>query len=203
MGLRSRDRACRAALALTAVVALGGCDVASLSGDGGDARPAAAPSFSAVPVRPVKLHPGDRVPALAGSAVLTVTGRIAEQNQNDVLALDRVTLDRLGVSRIDVFEPWTKQNMGFQGLWLADLLKVAGAAPDAASIHATALDDYQVDLTTNEIRAGGIFLATRDGAGKAIPIQDGGPTRIVFAGNVAAGRNADRWIWSLKNLDVR
>jgi hypothetical protein len=59
--------------------------------------------------------------------------------------------------------------MGFQGVWLADLLDAAGADDEANSLHITALDNYQVDLPFADVRGGGVLLATRTG--------DGGPIR--------------------------
>ena len=198
----SRVRA-RRALLVTAVTVLvaapAGCG--SDSGTGGKA--AATPSPTALVIKPAALLPGQPVPTPAGDPVLMLTGKIARQNQGDSLALDAATLDRLGISKVSLFEPWVKHELEFQGVWLADLLEVAGVTDDATSLHLTALDDYQVDLTMAEVRAGGIFLATRDGLGKAIPVEDGGPTRIVFVGGVAAGTSDDQWIWSLKTLDVR
>ena len=39
----------------------------------------------------------------------------------------------------------------------------------------------------DEIKAGGILLATKTGTGEPIPIEDGGPLRIVFVGGVPVG----------------
>ena len=39
--------------------------------------------------------------------------------------------------------------------------------------------------------------------GESIPVEEGGPTRIVYLGGVAAGASADQWIWSLASIDVR
>lgn len=149
------------------------------------------------------LVPGEAVPAPRGAPVLTLSGRIAAHNRGQELALDLATLDRLGVRRVSLYEPWTKQTMQFQGVWLSDLLRMARVDGSATGIHLTALDDYRVDLSMAEIRAGGILVATRSGDGTAIPVDQGGPARIVFVGDVPTGRNADRWIWSLKALDVR
>jgi DMSO/TMAO reductase YedYZ molybdopterin-dependent catalytic subunit len=96
-----------------------------------------------------------------------------------------------------------KKQMSFQGVWLADVLKVAGVDQSARSVHFTALDDFQTDLTTTQIAKGGIFLATKSGDGSPIDIENGGPTRIVFMDGVKAGKNEDAWIWSLKTLDVK
>ena len=78
-----------------------------------------------------------------------------------------------------------------------------GPTRGAQTIHFTALDDYQIDLSLADVRAGGILLATRTGDGGPIPIEDGGPTRIVFVGGVPAGASADQWIWNLAMIDVR
>jgi hypothetical protein len=80
---------------------------------------------------------------------------------------------------------------------------VAGVGPDATHAHVVALDDYAVDLSLADVRAGGIILATRAGDGSAIPIDKGGPTRIVFMDGVKAGANADQWVWSVKTIDVQ
>ena len=54
-----------------------------------------------------------------------------------------------------------------------------------------------------EVGAGGIMLATAAGDGSEIPIESGGPIRIIFMDGVKAGANADQWIWSTKIIDVR
>jgi hypothetical protein len=124
-------------------------------------------------------------------------------NDGAFLQLGVDTLDQLGVVKVDTYEPWAKKRMGFQGVWLADLLKVAGIDKSARTVHFTALDDYQVDLTMAEITKGGIFLATKSADGSPIPIDQGGPTRIVFMDGVKAGASADQWVWSLKDIRVK
>jgi hypothetical protein len=163
------------------------------------AQPIAPPTVLETPV----LHPGERVPAPDSPPVLTLTGKIAETNGDKSLRFDPVTLDRLGLVGVTVYEPWVKRDLEFQGVWLADLLKVAQPEPSAQSIHLTALDDYQIDLTLADVMAGGILLATRTGDGSSIPIEDGGPTRIVFVEGIPSGASADQWIWSLSMIDVR
>ncbi|MCO1656714.1 molybdopterin-dependent oxidoreductase [Pseudonocardia humida] len=158
-----------------------------------------APAVLAPPV----LAPGQPVPAPAEPAVLRMLGRIGTTNDGSVLAFDPPTLDLLGRVRVTVYEPWVKQTLNFEGVWLSDLLDVARADPQASTLHLTALDDYQVDLAVADVRAGGVLLATRSGGGAPIPLEDGGPTRIVFAAGVPAGASADQWIWSLSTIDVR
>jgi hypothetical protein len=158
---------------------------------------------SARAVSPATLKPGDAVPLPAGKPVFTMTGKITAENQAGGLAFDLPTVERFALYEVSLYEPWTKQNMSFRGVWLQDLLAAARVEGDATRLHIVALDDYTVDLTMDEVRAGGIMLATRAGDGSALPVDKGGPTRIVFLNGVKAGANADQWIWSIKVIDVQ
>jgi hypothetical protein len=162
-----------------------------------------ATATTATIVSVATLKPGQDVPVPAGKAVFTMTGKISTTNKGATLVFDQRTLEQLGVVRAELYEPWTKQNLAFRGVWLRDLVALAGVPGTATRLHIVALDDYAVDLTLADIRAGGIMLATRTGDGSDIPLDQGGPTRIVFLDGVAAGANADQWVWSIKQIDVR
>jgi hypothetical protein len=194
-------RALRCGVATVVLGLAAGCGGSGATGSAAPAPPAA--THAGTVVTTASLKPGQAVPAPAEKAVLTVTGKITAANQKGKLALDRRTIERLGVSQVRLYEPWNKENMDFRGVWLQDLLAVAGAKPDATKVHIVALDDYAVDVTLADIRAGGIMLATRAGDGSDIGVDKGGPTRIVYLDGVKAGANADQWIWSLKSIDVR
>ena len=178
--------------------------LALLAGCAGN--PAAAPdrTSSSAPVllRAATLHPGDAVPVPDGTPLITVTGNLRRTNQGDLMALDRGTLARLAQVRMSTYEPWVKQDLSFRGVWLTDVLELAGIA-STSGVRVVALDDYSINLTAAELRTGGILLATSDGAGADIPVEDGGPTRIVFQRGLKAGVNADQWIWSLRTIEVR
>lgn len=187
-----------AALAMAAACG-GGGSAGTGAVDPGDRETAAR---TATVVTPAVLKPGAAIP-LPAESVLVLRGSISGTNEGDMLRLGVETLDQLGLHQVQVFEPWLKEDVGFQGVWLADLLDVAGVAGSASGIHFVALDDYSVDLSMEEVDAGGILLATRTADGEPLPIDQGGPTRIVFLDGVAAGVNADLWIWSLKEISVR
>jgi hypothetical protein len=177
----------------TAVLLLTGC------GGGGagdtDAGTGAAPTV----LRAATLGPGDPLPTAAGTPLFTLTGRLRAGRP---LVVDRQVLAGLAQVQLRTYEPWVKKDLTFRGVWLADLLAAAGAGPDA-SVQVTALDDYAVTLSAADLREGSVLLATGDGAGAVLPVDDGGPTRIVFGGGSRAGGNADQWIWSLRTIDVR
>lgn len=164
-------------------------------------EPAATPGFESVTIAPAVLTAGAAVP-LPTSTILTVRGLISTTNDGDSLQLGADTLDQLGVLGVGMYEPWVKKQMSFQGIWLADVLRVAGVEESATRVRLIALDDYEVDLSLAEVEKGGIFLATRTESGAPLPIDEGGPTRIVFMDGVKAGENAGQWIWSLKELEL-
>ena len=201
---QSFRRGARVALPLLAAVALLG-PLAACGGSGGAASPAPTPvaTYAGTVISAASLTPGKRVPAPAGKAVLTLTGKITATNKGGALVLDQPTIEKMGVEQVRLYEPWTKQTMDFRGVWLEDLLAVAGVRPEATTLHLVALDDYSADFAMADVKAGGIMLATRAGDGSAIPVSQGGPTRIVFMDGVAAGADPNEWVWSLKSIDLR
>jgi hypothetical protein len=201
--MRCAIRATRGFVAFgAAVLLLSGCGEEAEGSDAGS-TPVASPSIASTAIRSPSLRPGQPIPTPATTAVLTLTGKIGVTNAGEALHLDVATIDAVGLRQVSLYEPWVKKTTSFQGVWLADLLKVAGVTSSATVVHLTALDDYKVDLRMADVAAGGIFLATKTGDGRPIPISDGGPTRIVFVGDVPSGRSADQWIWSLQTLDVQ
>ena len=187
--------------AAVALVLSAGCGSTSDSGTvvpAGMAGPAAA-----TVVRAPTLRAGQPVPVPKGKRVLTLTGLVSAKNVGSDVVLDQTALDQLGLVQISVYEPWVKQDVDFRGVWLLDLLEVAGMPDSATTLRITALDDYIATLKVADVRAGGILLATKAGDGSAIAVADGGPTRIVYLPGVPAGANADQWIWSVKTIEIR
>jgi hypothetical protein len=202
--MRCAERAIGGITALGAAVALlAGCGEGDGASSDAGTAPVTSPSIVSTVLRSPSLRPGQPIPTPTASPVLTLTGKIGVTNSGEALHLDVATIDAVGLRQVSLFEPWVKKTTSFQGVWLADLLKVAGVPRSAAVVHLTALDDYKVDLTMADVGAGGVFLATKTGDGRPIPISDGGPTRIVFVGDVPSGRSAGKWIWSLQSLDVQ
>ena len=189
--------------AVAAVLALAACDSGSAGTPAAEVAGKPAATTAARVVRVASLTPGQTIAKPAGKVVFTVTGRISVTNQGSALVLDRSTVEKLGMVQAEVYEPWTKKRTTFRGVRLEDLVAVAGVPADATSLHIVALDDYAVDVALSDVRAGGILLATGTQDGSPIPIDEGGPTRIVFLDGVAAGANPDQWVWSIKEIAVR
>jgi hypothetical protein len=187
-------------LILVALLVPAGCAVQPRLNTTAGVQPTEAP----VVVAPSRWQPDGPVQAPTGPVVLTLTGKIGQRNvDRSALHFDATILDELGVVQAKVYDPWVKQDLEFQGVWMNDLIDAAKPADGAQSIHLTALDNYQIDLSLADVRAGGILLATKKGDGSPIPLEEGGPVRIVFVGGVPSGASADQWIWNLTMIDVR
>jgi hypothetical protein len=118
----------------------------------------------------------------------------------DSLAFDVAGLESLGMVEARLYEPFEKKRLVFSGVELERVLEQAGV-PRAAKLHMVALDDYQVDFTAAEVAAGGMLLATREG-GQALPVEKGGPSRLVFLDGTKSGADDRRWIWSVARIEV-
>ncbi|HWM57606.1 MAG TPA: hypothetical protein VNO83_07220 [Pseudonocardia sp.] len=62
-----------------------------------------------------------------------------------------------------VFDPWTKQDLEVQGVWLADVLQVARADEEARSLHLAALDAARAPAVGGDHRAAGRHSVVADG----------------------------------------
>lgn len=140
--------------------------------------------------------PTTMLPKPTGTPVLEITRPGAEP-----VSADFATLDGLAHKTYRIVEPFEEKEIAFKGVELWSVLAAAGVPASATEIKVTALDDYQVTLSVADLRQGGVILATQaDGA--LIPVDHGGPTRVVFLKDVKAGINPDQWIWSLKRIAV-
>lgn len=139
-----------------------------------------------------------QLPAPTGEPVLTIEPAVGTTRP---LQVDLTGLRAVSASSYDIFEPFEEREITFRGVELGSVL-AATDADGADSYLLTALDDYRVVLTAEEISAGGIILAVEaDGAG--IPIESGGPVRVVFVDGSEAGANTDNWIWSLERITAQ
>ena len=185
------------------VVALIGAGVLALTvacGTGSVApAPTPAPAVLRAPDAAAQVAPA----APQGKPLVTLTGRIGATNAEGALRLDQAALDRFGLLAVNVDDPWAKQRTTLQGFRLRDLVDLARPDAGATSLHFRALDDYQVDLNLADVRADDIFLATRNGQGAALTVEDGGPTRVVFADGLAGRFSPELWIWNIETIEVR
>lgn len=142
------------------------------------------------------------VPPPTGDPVLRISGAISNRNEGEELVFDLKALEVLPSTTLNVYEPFLKKRVTFTGFDMRHLLATAGVVSEARAAHFTALDDYQVDLDIDLLQRGGILMATKD-SGAPIPVDAGGPIRIIFPDGHATGENDDLWIWSVRAIEIR
>jgi DMSO/TMAO reductase YedYZ molybdopterin-dependent catalytic subunit len=142
------------------------------------------------------------VPKPAGKTVLRMDGALTRHNVGKAVTFDQKALDDMSTVTATIFEPFVKKDIQFTGVPMSDLLTRAGVAPTAERVYLHALADYKVDFKVSDLMAPGVLLATKaDGA--PIPLGKGGPIRLVFPPDAPAGKNKDRWIWSIDSMTIR
>lgn len=192
----SRIRPCRVWAAITILAAV---LVLLGSACGG----ASDPGYEVVESASIGLT--EAIPPPSQEVVLTISGRVAAKNTLDALVLDIPTLEKLGLVKYSVHDPWIKQTITYSGVLMSDLLKYAGTFHTAQSVHIVALDDYQVDISIADINKWPILLATRAND-EYMSVDNLGPTRIIYpyeSHSIDSTSHNDQWIWSVKSMEVR
>lgn len=109
-------------------------------------------------------------------------------------------LQQLAMVEITILEPFVDREQSFTGVPLAELLSAAGV-PAEARIETIALNDYRYADTVAQWTENDALLAVfRDG--ELIPMDQGGPIRIVFDSDSPAYELLDAWNWSLRTIAV-
>ncbi len=152
------------------------------------------------------IKPGDPIPAPTGEVVLTIDGDISQTNVGGTLQFEMSTLENIGLVQYDVDDPFVKKNIVYTGVLLSEVLKVAGADPNATMLTLSALDDYSVDMKIEEAGKWPVLIATQ-ADGLYMPIDKNGPLISVFPLNDFP-EQLDHltydalWVWSLSGITV-
>lgn len=157
-------------------------------------------------VTPASITAGDVIPAPTGEVILTIFGDIGATNSGDMLELDMRTLELLGLVKYTVNDPWLNATNTYTGILISDLSKVLGSSSAATSLHITALDDYQVDISLEDAEKWPILLATQNN-GSYMDVENSGPTRVIFPYDTYSEIDQiaykDYWIWNIKTVEIR
>jgi hypothetical protein len=156
------------------------------------------------------LKPGSPVPTPKGDPVLKIEGKISNTNSGTTLELDMATLESIGVVEYSVDDPFAekgaKKNILYSGVLLSQLLKVAGAAPDATTLKLWALDDYSTDMKISTASKWPVLIATR-ADGVYMPIDKKGPLISVLPFNdfpeIDHLTYDSQWLWALAKITVK
>ena len=152
------------------------------------------------------LNPGDAIPAPTGDVVLKIDGKISQSNSGNSLQFDMKTLESIGVVQYKVDDPFAKKNILYAGVLLSQLLKVAGAAPDATTLTLRALDDYSTDMKISDVNKWPILIATR-ADNDYMPVDKNGPLISVIPFNdfpeIDHITYDAQWLWALAGITVK
>jgi hypothetical protein len=149
--------------------------------------------------------PAHALDAPTGKVLLTVSGALANANDNGAASFDLALLQKLPQSSFSTRTPWYAQPRKFSGVLLRDLLAGVGAAP-GATIKAVALNDYRVDIPVEDAARHGAMLAYLLDD-KPMSVREKGPLVIIYPfDDQPALRDAvhySRAIWQLRSLELK
>lgn len=152
----------------------------------------------------VSVAQADPIPQPKGDAVLTVSGNIANTNEEGAAVFDLEMLEGLGMETIETSTPWFTGKVKFEGVPLAKLIEVVGG--EGEEITAIALNDYRGVIPTEDAKKFGVLLALkRDG--EYMPIRDKGPIFVVYPYDSDPELHKQmyygRSVWQVSRLVVR
>lgn len=138
-----------------------------------------------------------------GPVILTISGKIGEQNTPNAATFDLDMLEKLPQQSFTTLTPWSKQPIRFTGPLLRDVLSAVKAA--GSTIKALALNDYQTVIPVEDARKFGVIVAHKMD-GKNIPVKTKGPLFIVYPFDSDEALRSrlyyERSAWQLKTMHI-
>ena len=154
----------------------------------------------------VPAEPACALDAPAGKVVLTISGRLRYTNQRATAALDLALLQRLPQHSFSTRTPWYAQPRKFSGVLLGDLLRAVGAHDDVTTVRAVALNDYRVDIPSDDLTENGAMLAYLLDD-KPMSVREKGPLVIIYPFDdepaLRTPVHYSRAVWQLERLELR
>jgi hypothetical protein len=138
-----------------------------------------------------------------GDVILTVSGDISSKNVEETLQFDLDALINLDQTTFETTTIWTEGKHTFQGVSLDVFIALIGA--ENATLFATAINDYTVEIPSTEAKSDGPIIAYfMDG--KPMSIREKGPLWIVFPYDSKTDYRTEvvysRSIWQLDRINV-
>jgi hypothetical protein len=155
---------------------------------------AAPPAAAPVPVVDAEIYGGFPVdPPAPDEVVLTIVGaRTVEFTMRE--------LEELADRDVTFVEPFAIVEQTFRVIPLTTLLARAGIGP-GDRVETIALNDYRfADMVEALLAADALLAVARDGG--SIPMDAGGPIRLVFDVGSSYHGFLDAWNWSLRSIQV-
>ena len=146
----------------------------------------------------------ETLPSPQGDILLTVTGNLTNTNAEGAAQFDLAMLESLPVTEFSTSTVWTDDVQRFEGVALAHLIEVLGI--DGTQLHATAVNDYGIDIPIKEIDESGPIVAYRMN-GKTMSLRDKGPLWIVYPYDSSPEMRSEviysRSIWQLDRIEAQ
>lgn len=111
-------------------------------------------------------------------------------------------LTALGTKELTIYEPFVKRNIAFTGVPMAAIFGTVGIEGDVR-LNTEALNEYIYDKSTAADFVGSDGLIAVAQEGKPVPVDQGGPIRIIFPNGSKLSKNLDAWNWSLEKISVK
>lgn len=138
-----------------------------------------------------------------GDVILTVSGLIDTTNAGDTAQFDLEMLEDLDKTTFETSTIWSEGTHTFQGVSLKVLADRLGI--DGATLRATAINNYAVDIPLTDAVEGGPIVAYKmDDA--TMSVRDKGPLWIVYPYDSDAAYRSEvvysRSIWQLDRIEA-
>lgn len=167
-----------------------------------------APTFFAAALAAFLAHPGlaetSDLGMPSGAVILKVSGQISKTNQGDEAHFDIEMLQELETRVVTTTTTWTEGEHVFTGVPLDALLEALGAS--GATMAATAINDYSVDIPTTDAVEGGPILAyLLDG--EPMSRRQKGPLWVIYPFDSAPEYRTEviysRSIWQVDRIAIK
>jgi hypothetical protein len=135
--------------------------------------------------------------------ILTVTGALANAASGRV-EFHRSALERLGLTKLTTWTPWTEGEVEFEGVLARRLMEAVGARGSEVEVHA--LNDYEEVIPIEDFNRYDVLLAMRMN-GRVMRVRDKGPIWIVYPWSdhpeLDDFATREKSVWQLSALHVR
>ncbi len=141
------------------------------------------------------------LPKPSAGVILTVTGSIANTNQDGKAEFDAAMLEKIGTARVQTSTPWTEGRPTFEGVLMRDLLERLGAR--GTTVTVVALNDYKLQIPTADFTKYPVLLASKMN-GETLRIRDKGPLWLVYPQDefpeLQNKPTQAKWVWQIKEI---
>ena len=157
-------------------------------------------------INKAQIKVGMPIPMPENRAIITVTGKVNNLNSERAILMDRAGLEQLREVEYYVKEdPFEKRPIKYQGVLWQDLLELWDIDKDAETLSITALNDYNVSISIEELQTYPMIMALRLD-GDYIQQDKYGPAMLVvpidhYKFDLSYVRHI--WIWQIKSIEVQ